>query len=285
MDADMSDQLDLTQASPARIYNDFLGGKSAFEIDRQAAQAVVRTAPDARRVAIENFLFAGRTGRWAAERLRALDPHHPAQLLDIGCGIVDDLPPDMPRVEDQVHAVDADAVVVGVDNDPVVLAHARGLRQPGYGGVLPGDATDLDAIFNSPALRDVVDVERPMAVILAAVLHFVAEPDRVINDLRNWLAPGSILAISHATTTKTAAARVNSMTRAYENATDRIFFRPEEEIRSLVDGWSLIEPPGLVDVADWGRPAGHDGHRGEKVRVVGLVAELPSSTPALFASS
>ncbi|WP_344272257.1 SAM-dependent methyltransferase [Actinomadura napierensis] len=281
----MSDQLDLNHASPARIYNDFLGGKSAFPIDRQAAQAVVDAAPDARQVAIENFRFAGRAARWAIERLRALDPHQHAQVLDIGCGIVDDLPQDMPRVEDQVHAVDPDAVVVGVDNDPVVLVHARGLRQPGYGGVLPGDVTDLDGIFNHPDLRAVIDVDRPMTVILAAVLHFVAEPGRVITDLGNWLAPGSIVVISHATTTKTAATRVNGMTKAYDNATSRIFFRPEKEILGLLDGWQVVRPPGLVDVAEWGLPHPHNGQRGEDVRVVGLVAELPSSAPTSCASS
>jgi trans-aconitate methyltransferase len=260
--------LSFSQPSTARMYNFYLGGKSWFTVDRAAAEAVLRSAPDAGDVAQENFLFAGRA---AASAARA---HGIKQVLDIGVGIVGDVP--LPSVEDQVHQACPDAVVVGCDNDEVVLAHARGMR-PGYGGVLKGDVRDLDSIFGNPDLRKVLDVDDRMVVVLAAVLHFVPDDqvDEVVDDLRRRLAPGSVLVMSHATSTGTDRARVSGMTKAYEPASSDIRFRTEAEIRTLVDGWDLIDPPGLCDVAQWGLPEPNQGQLGRHVRVVGLVAVLP----------
>ena len=130
----MSRGLDYSRASTARVYNYYLGGKSWSRVDKEAAEKVIRSAPDAPEVARENLRFAGRAASWA------VSAYGIRQVIDIGVGIVDDVP--IPAVEECVLEAAPDAVVVAFDHDEVVLAHGRALR-PGYGGVLRGDVTDL----------------------------------------------------------------------------------------------------------------------------------------------
>ncbi|RFS81458.1 hypothetical protein D0T12_31400 [Actinomadura spongiicola] len=264
--------LDFTQASRARVYNYLLGGKSWTEVDRETAQAVIRTSPDAPAVARENFKFAGRAAAWAVAEFGI------RQVLDIGVGIVDDVPLD--SVEICVHNVDPDAMVLAFDHDEVVLAHARALR-PGYGGVLQGDVRDLDMIFDNPGLRhpdlaDRIDLSRPAVVVLAAVLHFVDDPAAVMAGLRERLAPGSVVIVSHATSSHTGEERVDGMTAAYERGSSSIIFREEEAIASLADGWDLL-PPGMTDVQLWSPDGTYQEEVYETVRVVGMAAMLPQA--------
>ncbi|MEU8346651.1 SAM-dependent methyltransferase [Spirillospora sp. NPDC048832] len=260
--------LAFTRPSTARMYNYYLGGKSWFDVDRAAAEAVLRSAPDAGAVARENFLFAGRAAAWAAKT------HGIGQVLDIGAGILSGVP--LPSVEDHVHQACPGAVVVGCDNDPVVLAHARGLRT-GYKRVLEGDVRDLGTIFGNPDLKKALNIADPMVVVLAAVLHFVPDDqvNGVVDNLRRRLAPGSVLVMSHATSSATDQRRVSGMEQAYDDATSRIHFRTEEEITGLLVEWDVVDPPALCDVARWGLPTPHHGQPGRDVRVVGMAAVLP----------
>ncbi|GAA1801663.1 SAM-dependent methyltransferase [Actinomadura chokoriensis] len=259
-----------TRPSTARMYSYYLGGSAWFEVDRAAAEAVLRSAPDAGVVARENFLFAGRAAAWAAKT------HGIGQVLDVGAGILSGVP--LPSVEDHVHQVCPGAVVVGCDNDPVVLAHARGLR-PGYKRILEGDVRDLDTIFGNPDLKTSLNVAERMVVVLAAVLHFVADDQvkGVVDNLRQRLAPGSVLVMSHATSSATDRRRVSGMELAYVDATSRIYFRTEEEIADLLIDWDAVDPPALCDVGRWGLPTPRDGQSGRHVRVVGMAAVLPDS--------
>ncbi|TDD31202.1 SAM-dependent methyltransferase [Actinomadura sp. KC06] len=268
--------LDFTQASRARVYNFFLGGKSWTEVDRETAQAVIRTSPDAPAVARENFKFAGRAAAWAVAEFGI------RQVFDIGVGIVDDVPLD--SVETCVHHVNPDAMVLAFDHDEVVLTHARALR-PGYGagfgGVLRGDVTDLDTIFDNPGLRHPdlagrIDLSRPAVVVLAAVLHFVDDPAAVMAGLRERLAPGSVVVLSHATSSHIGEDRVGGMTAAYERGSSSIIFREEEAIAALADGWDLL-PPGLTDVQLWSPDGTYQQEVYETVRVVGMAAVLPQA--------
>ncbi|MGH3238852.1 MAG: SAM-dependent methyltransferase [Spirillospora sp.] len=260
--------LDFTRASRARVYNYLLGGKSWTEVDRETAQALIQTSPDAPDVAGENFKFSGRGTAWAVAEFGI------RQVFDIGVGITDDVPLD--SVETCVHNVDPGAMVLAFDPDEVVLAHARALR-PGYGGVLRGDVRDLDTIFDNPGLHHPdlagrIDLSRPAVVVLAAVLHFVDDPAAVMAQLRRRLAPGSVVILSHAT--KTSAERVDGMTKAYERGNSSITFRDEETIAALADGWDLPSP-GLVDVQLWSPDGTYQGEVYDTVRVVGMVAVVP----------
>jgi SAM-dependent methyltransferase len=250
------------------MYNYYLGGSAWFDVDRVAAEAVLRSAPDAGAVARENFLFAGRAAAWAAKT------HGIGQVLDIGAGILSGVP--LPSVEDHVLQVCPGAVVVGCDNDPIVLAHARGLR-PGYKRILEGDVRDLDTIFDNPDLEKNLDAADRMVVVLAAVLHFVSDDQvkGVVDNLRRRLAPGSVLVMSHATSSATDRQRVSGMELAYVDATSPIHFRTEEEIAGLLVDWDVVDPPRLCDVGRWDLPTSRDGQPGRHVRVVGMAAVLP----------
>jgi len=264
----MSRGLDYSRASTARVYNYYLGGKSWSRVDKEAAEKVIRSAPDAPEVARENLRFAGRAASWA------VSAYGIRQVIDIGVGIVDDVP--IPAVEECVLEAAPDAVVVAFDHDEVVLAHGRALR-PGYGGVLRGDVTDLDSIFDHPAAVDLFDANRPMVVVLAAVLHFIGQASEVMAGLRVRLAPGSVVVLSHATSTDTSGDRVGGITQAYEGASSSIIFRSEEEIKALAHGWDILTPPGLVDVQRWAPNQSCSLPSQGTVRVVGMAAVLPAS--------
>ncbi|MEU8804061.1 SAM-dependent methyltransferase [Spirillospora sp. NPDC048819] len=265
MTADNGLNRDRGRASTARIYNYLLGGKDNYEADREAAEEIIRSAPDAPAVARENLRFAGRAASWAVAA------HGIKRVVDIGVGISHGVP--IPSVETCVHNVAPGARVVAFDHDEVVLAHARACR-PGYGGVLHGDVTDLDGIFDHPA-AGLIDTNRPMVVVLAAVLHFIGDATAVMDGLRERLAPGSVVVLSHATSTDTSEDRVGGMTKAYEGASSPINFRSEGEIRALALGWDIVTPPGLVDVQLWSVDGSYRGELYETVRVVGMAAVLP----------
>ncbi|MFI0484335.1 SAM-dependent methyltransferase [Actinomadura sp. 9N215] len=256
--------LDFSHATPAGLYNYYLGGRAWTEADRETAEAVIRISPDVPAMAKENFKFAGRAASWAVAEYGI------RQILDIGVGIVDDVPLD--SVEICVRNVAPDATVFAFDKDEVVLAHARALRR-GYLGVLRGDITDPDGIFGHPELVGRVDLTEPVLIIAAAVLHFVDDPAAVMAGLRERLAPGSVVVLSHATKTRTSQARVSGMTKAYSNASSPIVFREEEDIAALADGWDLL-PPGLVDVQLWSGDGAYEGELYETIRVVGMAARV-----------
>ena len=191
---------------------------------------------------------------------------------------MDDVPLD--SVETCVHNVDPGATVLAYDHDEVVLAHARALRT-GYGGVLRGDVTDLDTIFENPGVRHPdlagrIDLGQSAVVVLAAVLHFVDDPGAVMMGLRERLAPGSVVIVSHATSSRTSADRVGGMTKAYERGSSSIIFREEEAIASLADGWDLPHP-GLTDVQLWSAEGTYREEVYETVHVVGMAAVLPEN--------
>ncbi|TMQ90989.1 hypothetical protein ETD83_32965 [Actinomadura soli] len=252
-----------TKPSHALMYNYYLGGKSWSGVDAQAAIEVVRSSPDVPAVARENFRFAGRAAAWAVKH------HGIRQVLDIGVGIVHDIPDD--GVERCVRAVAPQAMVLGYDIDPVVLAHARAWR-PGYGGVLRGDIRDLDSIFNHRDAADLIDPTAPTVVVAAAVFHFVSKPAAVMAELRERLAPGSVVIVSHATSTGTEQSRVDGMTESYDETRSPIRFRSEAEIRALADGWDIVTPPGLAPVESWSVDGTYQRGPYETVRVVGMAA-------------
>ncbi|WP_433464033.1 SAM-dependent methyltransferase [Spirillospora sp. CA-128828] len=259
--------LDYDKASLARVYNYYLRGKDWSSVDEETAQAVIRLAPDVPEAARENFRFAGRAAVWAVAE------HQIRQVVDIGVGIVNDLP--LPSVENCVLSVDPGATVLAFDNDEVVLAHARALRR-GYGRVLRGDVTDLDSVFKHPDAVGLIDTAKPLVVILAAVLHFVPDAAAVMAGLRERLALGSVVVVSHVTSTQTSGRRVAGMTKAYdEKAISPIYFRTEEEIRALADGWDIVTPPGLVDVQRWSPDGTYAGPLYDTVRVLGMTVMLP----------
>jgi len=228
----------------ARIYDYLLGGKDNFAADREAAAKIVENLP--------NLPTSMRAGRKFMTRVA----HHLAaeqgirQFLDIGTGL-----PTAPNLHEVVQQVAPQSRVVYVDNDPLVLVHARALlisTPEGKTAYINADLRDPDAIINAPELRDTLDLDRPVAVTLMAIPQYVADDQQardIINRLMAPLASGSALALS-TVTADTAPEQVDRGSAAYKDSGIPVRSRTKAEVEGLFDGLDLIDP-GVTLVTHW----------------------------------
>jgi O-methyltransferase involved in polyketide biosynthesis len=230
-------------ASPARVYDYYLGGKDNFPADRKAGDKVMQVFPGAPRLARANRGFLLRAVRHCVEA--GID-----QVIDLGTGI-----PTSPNVAEVARATNPGARVIGVDNDPVVLSHQRaaaGFASDVY-TIIEGDVRRPWAILADPKLNAVIDLSRPVAVLCVAVLHFIPdaeEPSQILAAFTDTVAAGSFLAVSAVTSTDTDPAVIAQIEDAYANATAPVVFRTADHIQSWFDRVGLVHP-GLVDVTRW----------------------------------
>ncbi|WP_331733395.1 SAM-dependent methyltransferase (plasmid) [Embleya sp. NBC_00888] len=234
-----------TRATPARMYNTYLQGKDNRTVDREATARLLEDIPDIAQAAAENREFVLRAVGHCAEA--GVD-----QFLDLGAG----LPTDR-NVHEVAREKKPIARVVYVDNDPVVLAHGRALlADNGHTTVIVGDVRRPADVLKDPALRASIDLRRPVAVLLGAVLHFVRDdehPHDIVAAFRDVLAPGSRLVLSHATDEGPPPEHVTILEEAYANATAQVTLRSRDAIAGFFDGFDL-EDPGLTRPGLW-RPA------------------------------
>lgn len=245
---------------PARMYDYYLGGKDNFEADRVAAEIAMSVVPDARNLARTNREFLVRAVRTMAAS--GVD-----QFIDLGSGF-----PTSPNV----HEAALGARVVYVDNDPVVVSHNKALRAgPGVVSMY-GDVRSPRAILADTTLIEAIDFGRPVGVLLVAILHFVTDADGprdILRVLRDRVAPGSMMAISHLTSDGTPQPVIDAAREAYAKATAPIVFRTAREIEMLFGGAPLLEP-GLVELSQW-RPELRATRTASTLRWLGAVAQLP----------
>lgn len=242
-----SAQLDVTRAHPARVYDVWCGGKDGFAADREAAATVAEAAPWAIAGARGNRAFVARAVEFLArEGVR--------QFVDLGCGM-----PSSSNVHQVAHRVDPACRVVYVDRDPIVLTHARALLAGDPGVVVAGgDLREPDAVLADPVVRGLIDLAQPAVVLLAAVLHFVVDHDQAADitaRIRDRLAPGSFLVLSHVADLPDTARRVRSAATAaavevYRDLVGPFTLRTPDQITALFDGYDLI-PPGVVPAQEW----------------------------------
>ena len=247
--------LDVTRPSVARVYDYFLGGAHNFDVDRQLAEAISRAAPDVVETARANRHFLRRGVRFLVEA-------GVRQFLDIGSGI-----PTVGNVHEIAQAAAPDARVVYVDVDPIAVAQSRALvRDDPATAVLCVDLRDPAKILAEAT--SLIDFDEPVAVLLAGVLHFLPDPDDpsdIVRQLRDPLAPGSYLLISHATGDGQPPA-----VREAQQLTGRaaeITLRTHAEIAAYFGPFTLVEP-GLVRVGRW-RPEPADEPDPDPDRVAG----------------
>ncbi|SDM29079.1 SAM-dependent methyltransferase [Nonomuraea jiangxiensis] len=241
--------------SVARMYDYYLGGRDNFAADREAAEKMIqigrRLGNDAREIARANRAFLGRAVRVIAEA----GVH---QFIDIGAGL---------PTQENVHQVAQRHVpgsrVVYVDNDPVVLTHARALlaRDPSVVAVA-GDLRDPDAILDHPQVTGHLDLTRPFAILLVAVLHFVpddAEAALIAARVRKRLGPGGYLVLSHLYAGDVTDEAAREGRQVYSStAAGGLARRGRDQIAAYFDGLNLLGP-GVVPVADWAPGASPDG--------------------------
>ena len=261
-----ADVLPFTTTRPniARMYSYWLGGKDNFEADRLAADTVLAGFPQVARVARANRKFVIRAVAHVAAR-------GITQFLDIGTGL-----PASPAVHEIASQADPASRLAYIDNDPVVLTHARALLAGPGVVVVAGDMRRPGAILASPELHDVIDLDQPACVILTAVLHFVTAPeaDAVVAGFTAAMAPGSYLILSAGTSTGTDPALIDRLAAAYQD-TAVITGRTEAEIAGYFTDLD-IEPPGLTDVWAW-RPGRQWQLPPVGARILGAVACKPVS--------
>jgi S-adenosyl methyltransferase len=238
--------VDPTMPSSARIYDYMLGGKNNFPADREALANAILSASELHDIAWANRGFHQRSAKWIAERgIR--------QFIDIGSGL-----PTVGNTHEVVRNVSPDARVVYVDIDPTVAAHSAALLA-GDGGtaVITADLRDPDAVLADPALRALIDFSEPAGLVMTAVLHFVADgsdPWGLVARYMGALAPGSYLALSHATSDNMPPSAVRGASEVYSNT---FFMRPKAQVERFFDGLELVAPyagaePGVVYMGLWG---------------------------------
>jgi SAM-dependent methyltransferase len=236
--------IDLNVPSVSRIYDYFLGGSHNFEVDREAARKAMKALPGIPKISQANRAVMRRAVRFAVDR-------GITQFLDIGSGI-----PTFGNVHEVAQAARPGARVVYVDNDPVAIAHSRAvLQDTPDADIAAADLRDPRSILEAPETRRMLDLSRPVALMLVAVLHFLPDEDRpaeIVATLRDALAPGSVVVITHATPDHEAAPAGQSEVQAvYRRATTAsLITRTADQLRPFFDGFEIVEP-GIVHLPHW----------------------------------
>jgi hypothetical protein len=245
----LATRIDTSVPHPARRYNYWLGGKDNFAADRASGDAVASVFPSIRTAALENRFFLRR----AVTHLAQAEGIH--QFLDIGTGL-----PTADNTHEVAQRSAQHAKVVYVDNDPLVMVHARALLtsspEVGITDYVEADLREPDKILQEAART--LDFSQPMALMLIAVLHFVADDDDpygIVARLVDALAPGSYLVISHATADYLSEEAMAS----FSNAPARPWFRSSEQVAQFFTGLELLAP-GVVSSVQW-RPEDEPGTR------------------------
>jgi hypothetical protein len=258
--------IDTATPNVARIYDYLLGGKDNFAADRAAAKQLTAAIPDAAEIARDNRSFLGRVVRYLATRggIR--------QFLDLGSGL-----PSQANVHELAQGVAPEARVVYVDNDPMVASHGRALLASGdQVGMVFGDLRDPASILHHPAVLDLLDLTRPIAVLCTSTLHFIAdeaEPRKIIAEYRDHMTRGSYLAVSHGTLEEDAAGEVEVAVGVYRQASSQLHIRRLPEVLRFFDGFELAEP-GLTWITEW-RPEPGTAPAGRRHSMRGGVGRKP----------
>ncbi|NUP50390.1 MAG: SAM-dependent methyltransferase [Catenulispora sp.] len=236
-------EIDQSIPHPARIYNHLIGGKDNFAVDRAAAEMAIKAIPEAAAMARANRAFLGR----AVHHLATLGID---QFLDIGAGI-----PGPGNTGDVARRVHPRARVAYVDYDPIVVTHTRALAggaDPGLTTVVIADVREPKTILENADIRAVLDFERPVAVLMVALLHFVSpeeNPHHLISQYTDAVVPGSALVISHGTPSPDEARNVEAR-KAWQHAKSQIHQRTAAEVASFFDGLDVVAP-GVVPLQLW----------------------------------
>jgi trans-aconitate methyltransferase len=241
-------EINTNVAHTARVYDYWLGGKDNFPADHALAEAILEAVPSMRTMARANRAFLGRAVRYLAGEAKV------RQFLDIGTGI-----PTAGNTHEVAQEVAPDSRVLYVDNDPIVLAHARALMTSHIAGETAFIAADLhqpEAILADPTLTATLDLTKPVALMLVAILMLLPaaeDPYGIVSRLLEALPSGSYLAISHPTADFDPEAMAGAVA-ASKRSGIALVPRGRVEVEAFFKGLDLVEP-GVVPVAAW-RPDG-----------------------------
>ncbi|MFI9630028.1 SAM-dependent methyltransferase [Streptomyces sp. NPDC052042] len=233
-----------TSAHPARVYNVWLGGKDHYAVDQEAAELAARANPTIVPSVRANRAFLGRAVRHlAAAGIR--------QFLDIGTGI-----PASANTHEVAQRAAPTSRVVYVDNDPIVLSHARALLVSGPEGqtdYVQADARDVDTILESASRT--LDLDQPVGLMLVAILQYIRDsedPWDLVRRMLDRLAPGSHLVLSHPAVDIAVREVAESMQIYNERAAAHASATPRtrDGVQRFCHGLDILEP-GIVTLTQW----------------------------------
>ncbi|MGW1544862.1 SAM-dependent methyltransferase [Streptomyces sp. NPDC002309] len=236
--------IDISVPSVARIYDYYLGGSHNFEVDRAAARRAMEFVPGLPKIMRANRAFLRRAVRHAAAQ-------GITQFLDIGSGI-----PTYGNVHEVAQEASPGARVVYVDHDPVAVAHSHAVLEGNDDtAVVAADLRKPQDILSSPQVEQLLDLGRPVALLLVAILHFVEDADDpygVVAQLSDALAPGSMLVLTHASYEgiPLAPERAGGAVDVYKDLRNPLIMRSRDEIARFFEGYDMVEP-GLVPMPVW----------------------------------
>ncbi|MER8004256.1 MULTISPECIES: SAM-dependent methyltransferase [unclassified Streptomyces] len=236
--------IDISVPSVSRIYDFYLGGSHNFEVDREAARKAMEFMPGLPKIMQANRAFMRRAVRFAADE-------GISQFLDVGSGI-----PTFGNVHEVAENASPGARVVYVDHDPVAVAHSQAVLEGNdNAGVVAADLRKPQEILASAEVERLIDLNRPVALLLVAILHFVEDEDdpyEAVAQLREALAPGSMLILTHASyegiplSPERAAGTVD----VYKDIRNPLIMRSRDDIARFFEGYDMVEP-GLVPMPHW----------------------------------
>jgi hypothetical protein len=241
----VQDRIDTSVAHPARRYNYWLGGKDHFAADRASGDEIAAAFPPVRTAVLANRAFLRRAVRVLAEEAGI------RQFLDIGTGL-----PVPDNTHEIAQRVDPRSRVVYVDNDPIVMAHARALltgTPEGKTAYLEADLREPAAILDHPDLRATIDLDQPVALLLVAILHFIHTDDEalpLVRTLLDALPSGSFLVATNATVDFADEAGAAAYWAMFNAGRTDGYARSKAQFGAFFDGLELLDP-GIVAVSEW----------------------------------
>jgi hypothetical protein len=252
---DQEEQVDFdtSVAHIARVYDYWLGGKDNFEADRTAGEEALAAYPDLVSSVRANRAFLARGVRFLAAEAGV------SQFLDIGTGI-----PSANNTHEVAQEVAPQSRVVYVDNDPIVLAHARALlvgRPEGTTDYLDADLRETETILDHA--RGLLDFSQPVAVMLVAVLHLIGpedHPHSIVSQLMDAVPPGSYLLLSHVASDIEPEKMAEMGKRLNRLLAQKGYYRSQAEVTQFFTGLELLEP-GVVPVQHWRQDSEIEGAR------------------------
>ena len=261
--------IDASVPHPARRYNYWLGGKDNFAADRASADAIEQKFPGMRAGVRANRDVLGRITRYLTAEAGV------RQFLDVGTGL-----PTAGNTHEVAQRIAPETRVLYVDNDPLVMVHARALLTSSPEGAtdyIEADLREPDAILTAPQLRETLDLSQPVALMLIAILHFVPGPGQaapLVRRLMDELPSGSYLAATHFTLDFLPEHERTAYRQMLESGRSDTWPRDREEFTALFDGLELVDP-GVVLASEWRPDADAEQVDPSRVSIWAAVARKP----------
>ncbi|MFC0862745.1 SAM-dependent methyltransferase [Sphaerimonospora cavernae] len=231
--------IDVSTPNVARIYDYMLGGKDNFAADREAAEQILKAFPEARDGVRYNREFLGTAVRHLTEKAGI------RQFVDIGAGL-----PTQRNVHEAARSITPDAHTVYVDNDPVVCVHGRAILASSPGAAMvQADLSRPKELVAAVAESGLIDWSRPVGVLMVALLHFLPDPYEEVAYLREIMAPGSHLVITHMTLTDDRAGDTDQVRGVYEKTASGLFPRAVADIVRFFGDFEQLDPAQFIDAA------------------------------------